>query len=65
MSGIGRDNIIQSVVALTNPFKSETNLTERQDPYVMVISQAFAIGWQRNMIWNVKTMVYAMVNMMS
>ena len=40
VSGIGRDNIMQSVTALKNPFKIETNLIEKlQYPYVIVISQ--------------------------
>jgi hypothetical protein len=61
VSGIGRNNIIRSVVVLKNPFISATNLIETQYPYVIVISQAFAIGWQRKVSWNIKTIVYNMI----
>jgi hypothetical protein len=66
VSGIGRDNIMQSVTALKNPFKIETNLIEKlQYPYVIVISQDFAIGWQRNITWKNKIIVYDIVNITS
>lgn len=63
--GIGRHNMIQSVMALKNPFIIETSFTERQDPYVIVMSQDFPIGSQRNMIWKINTMVYEIVVTMS
>jgi hypothetical protein len=66
VSGIGRDNIMQSVTALKNPLKIVTNLIERlQYPYVIVISQDFAIGWQRNITWKTNIIVYDIVNITS